>query len=145
RLNSPPTSYPFMKNLKIGIIREGKVPTDKRVPLSPMQARQAKEQYPQVHLVVQHSPIRCYTDSEYASEGIEVVLDVNDCDVVFGVKEIPLELLPAGKTCFFFSHTIKKQPYNRKLLQAVLAKIIRLVDDETLTDSSGRRIIAFGR
>lgn len=134
-----------MKNLKIGIIREGKVPTDKRVPLSPVQARQVKEQYPQVHLVVQHSPIRCYTDAEYASEGIEVVPNVSDCDVIFGVKEIPLEMLPAGKTCFFFSHTIKKQPYNRKLLQAVLAKKIRLVDYETLTDSSGRRIIAFGR
>ncbi|MFK7951371.1 MAG: NAD(P)-dependent oxidoreductase [Ekhidna sp.] len=129
---------------KIGIIKEGKVPIDKRVPLTPLQAKQIKDSY-DVELVVQTSDIRCFTDDDYREVGLEIVDSVEDCDIILGVKEVPMDKLIAGKTHFFFSHTIKKQDYNQKLLQTIVKKKIRLIDWETLTNESGNRIIAFGR
>lgn len=134
-----------MTTVKIGIIKEGKVPIDRRVPLTPFQAKQVKEQFDNVDLVIQSSDIRCFPDEDYQKEGITVVQDVSDCDILLGVKEVPIPLLLKSKTYFFFSHTIKKQPYNRTLLQEIIAKKIRMIDYETLTDQSGKRIIAFGR
>jgi alanine dehydrogenase len=61
------------------------------------------------------------------------------------VKEVPVEQLIPGKTYLFFSHTIKKQPHNRKLLQALVKNKIRLIDYECLIDDKGIRVIAFGR
>ena len=55
-------------------------------------------------------------------------------DVIFGVKEVPIENLLANKTYFFFSHTIKAQDYNMPLLDALLAKNIRMVDFECIKD-----------
>ncbi|MEM6829971.1 MAG: NAD(P)-dependent oxidoreductase [Bacteroidota bacterium] len=129
---------------KIGILREGKIPIDKRVPVTPKQARYIKENL-KTEVVVQTSEIRCFTDEDYRNEGIQVVEDLTDCDLIMGVKEVPIELLIPNKTYFFFSHTIKKQEYNRALLRAILEKNIQLIDWETLTNESGNRIIAFGR
>lgn len=129
--------------LKVGIIREGKVPPDARVPLSPEQCAEAQLRLP-VHIVVQKSPIRCYKDEEYAARGIDLQDDVSDCDVLMGVKEVPIDKLIPHKTYLFFSHTIKKQPYNRPLLLAVLEKDIRLIDYEVLTNERGERLVAFG-
>ena len=70
---------------------------------------------------------------------------MTDCDVLIGVKEVPIEALIPNKKYFFFSHTIKKQPYNRKLIQAVLAKNIELYDHETIVKENGMRLIGFGR
>lgn len=134
-----------MPKTTIGLIREGKIPIDRRVPLTPNQAKIVMGRFPDVEVVAEKSDIRCYPDREYAKEGIRLVDSLEDCDIIFGVKEVPLELLLPGKTYFFFSHTIKKQPYNRGLLQEILRKNIRLVDYETLTDQTGKRIIAFGR
>lgn len=129
--------------LKIGIIREGKVPPDARAALSPAQCVVAQRQFP-VQFVVQPSPHRCFRDAEYQAAGISLQEDVRDCDVLLGVKEVPVDQLIAGKTYCFFSHTIKKQPHNRKLLQAVLAKDIRLIDYEVMTNERGDRLVAFG-
>lgn len=134
-----------MAAVKIGIIKEGKVPIDRRVPLTPFQARQVKERFKDIELVVQSSDIRCFTDEDYQNEDIQIVDNVDDCDILLGVKEVPIPSLLEGKTYFFFSHTIKKQPYNQKLMRELLDKKIRMVDYETLTDQSGKRIIAFGR
>jgi len=131
--------------LKIGIIKEGKVPTDKRVAFTPKQCVQIQQQYPQLTIKVQSSDIRSYADQEYQQAGISVVPDVADCDILFGVKEVPIHQLIADKTYFFFSHTIKKQPYNKALLQAVLQQGIRLVDYECLKNQVGQRVVAFGR
>lgn len=131
--------------MKIGVILEGKNPPDKRVPFSPEQVSQLKKKYPQSQWFVQSSPIRAFLDSEYREKGIEVVDDISHCDVLFGVKEVNIEDLIPNKTYFFFSHTIKKQPYNRDLLRAVLDKNIRLIDYECLTEASGRRLVGFGR
>ena len=131
--------------MKLGILREGKLPPDRRVPLTPDQCVEVQEKFPGVQVIVQSSTVRCFSDEAYRLAGIPVQEEVTDCDILLGVKEVPVPDLVPGKICFFFSHTIKKQEYNRKLLQAVLQKNIRLVDYEVLTDRNGFRIIGFGR
>lgn len=131
--------------LKLGIIREGKNPPDKRVPFTPTQAEEIEQRFPHIKVVVQKSPLRCFKDEEYQTLDIEVSNDVAHCDVLMGIKEIPVDQLVASKPYLFFSHTIKKQPYNKKLLQEILKKKIRLIDYETLTDRLGNRMVAFGR
>jgi alanine dehydrogenase len=134
-----------MKSITLGVIREGKVPPDFRVPLTPKQCKAIEVLYPEVKVVVQRSPIRTYPDAAYAEQGIELVDSLADCDYIFGVKEVQIADLIPNKTFFFFSHTFKKQPYNRDLLNAVLDKKIRLVDYEVLKDKYNKRIIGFGR
>src|SRR5690606_26608945 len=131
--------------MKIGIIKEGKTPSDERVPLSPQQCKEVNEKMPSLEVVVQKSDVRRFKDEEYAQLGITLVDDVVDCDVLMGVKEVPIPQLIPNKTYFYFSHTIKKQPYNRGLLQEMMRKNIRMIDYEAITDESGRRLIGFGR
>src|SRR5688572_20543687 len=132
--------------LKLGVIKEGKTPPDKRVPLTPKKCLEVMQLFgKQVELVVQPSDIRCFRNEEYDVLGVPLQQNLSDCDVLIGVKEVPVEQLMPNKTYFFFSHTIKKQPHNRKLLQAVIKKNITLIDYETLTNANGERIIAFGR
>ncbi|MFY0599583.1 MAG: alanine dehydrogenase [Cyclobacteriaceae bacterium] len=134
-----------MAQVKIGLIREGKIPIDKRVALTPSQAREVMTRFPNVEIVAQTSDIRCFTDEDYKKENIQIVDKLDDCQIILGVKEVPIPDLIEGKTYFFFSHTIKKQSYNQGLLREVLKKNIKLIDYETLTDPVGKRIIAFGR
>ena len=134
-----------MEKIIIGIIKEGKVPPDKRVPLTPKQCRKLKELYVNLDIKVQKSPIRAYNDEQYAAEGIELVDNLSDCDIVMGVKEVNVEDLIPNKKFLFFSHTLKKQPYNRHLLQAVLDKKIQLIDYEAIRDKFNKRVIGFGR
>ena len=131
--------------MKFGIIKERKNPPDRRVVFSPDELTRLKQQHQNVTVKVERSDIRVFTDSEYENLGIELTDDVNDCDILFGVKEVPVENLISNKSYFFFSHTIKKQPYNRKLLQAILEKNIDLYDYETIVDANNRRLIGFGR
>ena len=130
--------------MKIGVIREGKVPPDSRVPLTPEQCAFLNKSG-KVEIVVQPSPNRCFDDESYQKAGISLREDLTDCDVLMGVKEVPIEQLIPDKTYFFFSHTIKKQSYNRDLLLAILEKNIRLLDYEVLTNEKGQRLIAFGK
>ena len=131
--------------MKIGIIREGKTPPDKRVPLTPKQCIEVVEKFPGTEVVVQSSPIRKITDAEYVNAGVRVVEDVSDCDILLGVKEVNKEDLIPNKKYLFFSHTFKKQPYNRDLLNEILKKKIQLIDYEVLTDINGQRLIGFGK
>ncbi len=134
-----------MSAIKIGLIREEKVPYDTRTPITPRQARIIKETYSLVNLYCQSSKIRCYSDSEYQNEGVEIVKEINHCDILLGVKEVKIDSLISGKTYLFFSHTIKKQSYNQHLLKKIIEKKIRLIDYECLTNENGIRVIAFGR
>ena len=138
-------AFDFIRMLKLALIKEGKQPIDRRVALSPEQAREVQLKYNHVQVIAQKSPIRCFPDTEYIEAGIDVQESIKDCDILIGVKEVPIPELIAGKTYLFFSHTIKKQPYNRKLLQEILKKDIRLIDYERLTDEEGNRLIGFGR
>ena len=133
------------RTMKLGVLKEGKIPSDERVPLSPEQCVEVKTTYPELELVVQSSKVRRFKDEEYSALGIKVVDTVDDCDILIGVKEVPIKDLIANKTYFYFSHTIKKQPYNRPLLMEMLAKNITMVDWETLTNAKGVRLIGFGK
>lgn len=130
--------------IRIGLIREGKVPADNRVALTPAQCKWIHKQAPDVQIVVQSSPTRCFSDKEYQSAGIEVQEDMTDCDILLGIKEVPISQLIPDKTYLFFSHTRKKQPHNQKLLRAILDQKIRLIDYECLEHEDGQRIIGFG-
>jgi alanine dehydrogenase len=127
------------------LIRERKNPPDNRVPLSPVQCVTLKKRFPQVDVWVESSPDRCFSDDDYREVGIDVMEDVLGADVMLGIKEVPIEYLISDKTYLIFSHTIKKQPYNRMLLQSILEKNIRLVDYEVLKWESGQRVLGFGR
>lgn len=136
-----------MDLFKIGLIREGKVPPDRRVVLTPKQCIELKEKFSgnNIEIVIQPGKeARAYKDNEYTGFGLKVSEDLSDCDLLLGVKEVPVENLIPGKTYMFFSHTIKLQPYNKKLLQAILDKKIKLIDYETLTDRNEIRLIGFG-
>jgi len=130
--------------LKIGLIRENKVPPDTRVALTPRQCSDLKALYPQVKVVIEPASGRCFKDEEYSEAGVVFQDDLSDCDVLFGIKEVPVDKLIPNKTYFFFSHTKKKQPYNQKLMQALINKKIRMIDYEALTYDDGQRILGFG-
>ncbi len=134
-----------MEKLCIGILRETKNPPDKRVPLTPAQCRSLLDHFDGLEILVQPSDYRCFSNDEYISRGITLSEDLSGCDVLMGVKEVKEETLLHGKSYLFFSHTAKKQPYNRNLLQAVVRLDIRLIDYEYLTREDGIRVVAFGR
>src|SRR5690606_2110007 len=131
--------------MKFALIKERKNPPDRRVVFSPSDLKIAQQQFPQATFIVESSDIRVFTDEEYIAEGFEVTTNVSDCDVMIGVKEVPVDHLIPNKQYFFFSHTIKKQPHNQKLLQAILDKNIELLDHETIVRDNGSRLIGFGR
>lgn len=128
----------------IGLIRESKIPADNRVALTPKQCKWILDNVPGVAISVQSSPDRCYSDKEYRSAGINVVDHVNDCAILFGIKEVDVGLLIPNKTYLFFSHTKKKQLYNQQLFQTILQKNITLIDYECMEHEDGQRILGFG-
>ena len=131
--------------MNIGILREEKVPVDKRVPFSPSQCKQIITEFPELKIFVQSSDIRCFSDEDYLKHGIPIVDSLESCDVLFGIKEVPKDKLIANKTYLFFSHTIKKQEYNRELLKKMIKLNIRMIDYEVLKYNDGSRILGFGR
>ena len=131
--------------MKIGILREEKKPQDTRVPLTPSQCKAIMQRFRGIEVVIQPCSYRCFTNEEYKYQGIEMQEDLSDCDILLGVKEIPVGKLIAEKKYCFFSHTIKKQPHNQKLLQEIIKQKITLIDYECMVDDYGKRIIAFGR
>ena len=131
--------------MKIGVLKEEKIPADKRVAFSPTQCLYIKSQYPNFEILVQSSDIRCFSDSEYTALGISVVNDITECDLFFGIKEVPKEKLIPNKTYFYFSHTIKKQVYNRALLVKMIDMNITMIDYEVLKSINGNRLLGFGK
>ncbi|MBN8837141.1 MAG: alanine dehydrogenase [Sphingobacteriia bacterium] len=130
--------------MKIGLIKEGKIPADNRVALTPAQCKWLVKHIPDITIKVQSSETRCFTNDEYEAAGIEVAETVADCDILLGIKEVPIPLLVEGKTYLFFSHTKKKQPYNRALFKSMMEKKITLIDYECLEHEDGQRVIGFG-
>jgi saccharopine dehydrogenase (NAD+, L-lysine-forming) len=130
--------------ITIGLLREGKVPADNRVALTPAQCKWIQKNAPEVRVLVQSSADRCFTDREYRSAGVEVRDELGECDILFGIKEVPVKDLLHGKTYLFFSHTKKKQSWNREMFQAILERQITLIDYECLEHDDGQRILGFG-
>ena len=128
----------------VGIRREDKSIWERRVPLTPDDARTLRENEG-VLVRVQPSPTRVITAEEFREAGVEVDEDLSACPVIVGVKEIPKELLEPHKTYLFFSHTVKAQPYNMAMLGALMDLGCTLIDYERVVDDAGRRLIFFGR
>ncbi len=129
---------------RVGIRREDKSIWERRVPLTPADARTLREREG-VQVRVQPSPTRIFTTEEFREAGVVVDEDLSPCSVIFGVKEIPKDLLEPGKTYAFFSHTAKAQPYNMAMLGALMDLGCTLIDYEHVVDDAGRRLIFFGR
>jgi saccharopine dehydrogenase (NAD+, L-lysine forming) len=129
--------------IRIGLLKEGKIPPDNRVALTPAQCKWLQKSFG-IEIFVQSSSHRCFSDKEYQRAGIEVVEDLKNCDILFGIKEVPVAELLEDKTYLFFSHTRKKQLHNQKLLQTILEKKITLIDYECMEHEDGQRIIGFG-
>ncbi|WP_010229631.1 NAD(P)-dependent oxidoreductase [Gillisia marina] len=131
--------------IKFALIKERKTPPDRRVVFSPKKLQEIIQKFPEASFKIESSELRIFKDSEYKEAGFEVSQDLSDCDVLLGVKEVPMANLIPNKKYFFFSHTIKKQPYNRELLRAILKNNIELYDHEAIVKENGHRLIGFGR
>lgn len=134
-----------MSEIKLGIICEGKAHPDKRVPFSPEQCVEIQKRFPHVQVIIQACGHRCFSDAEYQALGLKLSDNISACDILMGIKEVPVEQLIPHKKYLFFSHTIKKQAHNKQLLMAILKNNIQLIDYECLKDINGNRILGFGR
>jgi alanine dehydrogenase len=130
--------------ITIGLLREGKIPADNRVALTPAQCKWIQKNAPEIRVLVQSSPDRCYSDKEYHSAGVEVRDELGDCDILFGIKEVPVKDLLPRKTYLFFSHTKKQQAYNQRMFRTIVERQITLIDYECLEHDDGQRILGFG-
>lgn len=130
--------------MKIALIKETKVPIDNRVAFSPKQMAQLQNDYPEHQFVVQRSDVRAFADEEYQDAGLALVENVDNCDILFGIKEAQIETLIPNKHYIFFGHIAKMQAYNRPLLQAFINKGITFTDYEYMVDDAGIRVCAFG-
>ncbi len=134
----------FQMLIKFALIKERKIPPDRRVVFTPKKSKKVVHYFPDSQIIVESSDIRIYSDEDYRKAGFEITTDVSACDVLLGIKEVPISALIPNKKYFFFSHTIKHQPYNRKLLKAILRKKIELFDHEAIVNENGARLIGFG-
>ncbi len=143
-------------NFKLGIIRETRL-DERRTPLIPDHINKIKKIYENVKIIIQPSKIRCFNNDEYENAGAEINENLNECNLILGVKEIDSELLIKDKTYLFFSHTSKIQSDNsaavqgtpgmdkKELLKTILEKRITLIDYENIRDNNGARYLGFGR
>ncbi|VVC45324.1 Saccharopine dehydrogenase, NADP binding domain,NAD(P)-binding domain,Saccharopine dehydrogenase, C- [Cinara cedri] len=127
----------------IAIRREDQSVWERRAPLAPANVAELTKNG--VKVIVQPANRRAYPVQAYVNAGAVIQEDISEASVVFGVKQVPIDLLLPNKTYCMFSHTIKAQEANMPLLDAILEKNIRLIDYEKLMDSSGQRVVAFGK
>jgi len=129
---------------KIGIRHEDKYLMERRTPIIPKHLSILVNSE-HVEFQIQHSEKRIYTDKEYAQSGAKIVDDLKDCNVIFGVKEIPIHFFEPEKTYVFFSHVIKGQHYNMPMLKRMMELKCNLIDYEKVSNETGERMIFFGR
>ena len=135
----------------IGIVRESRN-DENRTPLVPEHIKKYKESNPNINFIIQPSNSRCFSDEEYELCGAKINENLNQCSIIFGVKEIDPNILINNRTYLFFSHTFKinKQQKNiekhkKDLLLSILNKKITLIDYENIRGKNGTRCLGFGR
>ena len=111
-------SYDFV----LAIAREESSVWERRAPFSPLQVQQMVRSG--IRVIVQPSTRRAYTTQEYKQAGAIIQDDISEASAIVGIKSIPIDHLIADKTYTFFSHTIKAQPANMPLLDAILQKVL---------------------
>lgn len=127
----------------IGIRNESKYPTERRAPFTPDQVEDLVKAY-DINVIVQPSDKRFFENREYERAGALISNDLSECNIIFGIKEIPAEDLIPDKPYCFFSHTIKGQPHNMRMLKKILELKDTLIDYELVKDENGKRMIFFG-
>lgn len=132
-----------MKNI-LAIRREDKNIWERRVPLIPEHIKEIIEKN-DIKVIVQPFPKRAFSDDEYLESGAELNEDLSKSKIIFGVKEIPIDLIEKNKVYIFFSHTIKGQDYNMPLLKKIIDSNSTLIDYECIMDENGKRLVFFGK
>lgn len=128
----------------IGIRHEDKYKMERRTPLTPFHVKKLIDKH-NLSFVVQSSAKRVFSDQEFKQAGCRIADDLKDCQVIFGVKEIPESFFEQGKTYVFFSHVIKGQQYNMPMLKTMMKKGCSLIDYERIVDDQNKRLIFFGK
>ena len=140
----------------LGVIQESR-DDESRAPLVPIHIKKIKEKYPSINIIVQPSKLRTFNENEYIENGAEISDNLQNCDVIFGVKEVDDNILIPEKTYIFFSHTYKLNKETltnaqgtpgmdkKKLLKTIISKKIKLIDYENIRDENGTRYLGFGR
>lgn len=129
---------------KIGIREEDKYVAERRVSITPDHAKRLLEKH-QIEVHFKPSKKRIYRDEEFLAAGCKPDESLTDPDIIFGVKEIPINSFEKNKTYIFFSHVIKGQPYNMPMLKKMMEMECNLIDYERVVDENNRRLIFFGR
>jgi len=140
----------------IGILKESR-PDESRAPIAPSQVSLIIEKYPDINIIVQPCDNRTFKNNEYSEFGAKISDDLNNCDLLFGVKEVDVNRLVPNKDYIFFSHTYKlnKETLSnaqgtpgmdkKELLKSILSKKIKLIDYENIRAANGARYLGFGR
>jgi len=127
----------------LGIRREDKNRWERRVPIIPKHTKELKEKYG-IKTIIQPSEIRAFSDKKYIEAEATVKEELSP-NVIFAIKEIPINFFQTGKTYLFFSHTIKGQEHNMPMLKKMMELKCNLIDYEKISNEKGRRLIFFGR
>lgn len=126
----------------IGIRREDKNQWERRVPFVPRHVKElVREGF---EIFIQPSDIRIFKGEEYEEAGAGVQEDLSGCDIVFGVKEFPIDIFRTGQAYMYFAHVIKGQEKNMPMLRGLLDNGCTLMDYEKVTDDANLRLIFFG-
>ena len=104
--------------LKCYIRKEFKNKWEARTPLSPAGVHKLVSDG--LPIWVERSDIRVYPDGAYAEAGATLTDNLDDAQIVLGIKEPPVESIAPEQVHLAFSHTIKGQTYNMALLQKFL-------------------------
>ena len=140
----------------IGIIKESRN-DEGRAPIAPEQIKEIKIKFPELNIYIQPSNKRSFTNEEYEQNGGLLSDNLDHCDLIFGVKEVDVNVLIPNKTYVFFSHTYKLNKDTllnaqgtpgmdkKELLRTVLDKKIKLIDYENIRAVNGSRYLGFGR
>jgi len=125
-----------------GIRHEDKYELERRVPLVPEDVKKLTDTG--LKVIVQKCEKRIFRNDEYKAAGAVLADNMNDADVIFGVKEVTIPSFEENKTYIFFSHIIKGQKYNMPMLRTMIEKKVNLIDYEKVADDKNRRLIFFG-
>lgn len=127
----------------IGIRKEDKNRWEKRTPIIPEHIGILIRDN-DLEFVLQPSNIRAFSEKEYEHYGTIIDENLESCDFIYGIKEIPPDLILSKKTYIFFAHVIKGQKYNMPMLKKLLEKKCTLIDYERIVDKQGKRLVFFG-
>jgi len=124
--------------LKIGLIREGKTPPDKRVAFTPLQAVEIQQRFKGVKIICQQSEVRAFPDDEYRGAGVKVVATYKLYNVnrnrlenllhrFFAAARLDVEIPDR------FGRSVRPREWFLVPL-SVIDEVVKRIEDRTITD-----------